>query len=403
MENSEKKETVANETEVKPENEVNPSAAVDALLSENEPKPAESPDKTVTSEAKPSAPVVPPEPVVSATEKKQDASATPAPATPPAETAPDTQAKKYADRFESTFDLIDGVLEEVKALGKDKKEISALVTEAQKSGDWSKVESKYKEYQSDYNKKVEETKAKEKPVETTADTVQEPDMELGEYQAVLVETTMKQISDSDVARKFAKFDVKLPQTQEELDALEIAHPNLWMQYTDAFKRLYMANDENARGFLEADRTQSTHNETQLQQTKSQIEAFAKKYGTTVDPSEVERILTEAQKLDTVYENRHGVKFLRENSLYKYFLAEAAEKIIENVRKATEAEALNRGRAEAAKTIHSNNEAAPKTISTSQVPPTQSTAPKDPDWNNPDEARKVGSEKIASKIDELLYS
>lgn len=355
--------------------------------------------------AKPATPAPEPQKEVDATEKSAPAAEKPAsePAKPASEQSPD---KKYAGKYTNTFDLIEGTLEEVKALGADKKEVSSLVIEAQASGDWSKVEAKYKELQAQVVKKIQDSKKPEavKPPEKPAEEqTTETDLKPEEFQKLLVEKTMEQISDSDLSRKFAKFKVEIPTTQEALDELEIAYPTLFMQFEQTFRNLFAANKQQAELFLKAEKEAPGYNDTQKQTTKQKIEEFAKEWEVTLSSDEIDSMIAEATADKSIYEERNGVQFIRENALFDRFMVKNARTVLAQVKAKTKVDALNEGAQNALKDLDEARKKTPDTLSNTSTPSSAAVKPKEIDWSDPDQAKLAGADKIRERITDALYA
>lgn len=383
----------------------NPGAEIDKLLSDS-PELVEKKDEGST-------PVVE-TPKPESVEKKED---TPEPTVEKAQEKPaQTEQEKtpvktetpenklYAGKYTTSFDLIEGVLEEVKALGADKKSVAALVTEAQTSGDWSKVEAKYKELQAEISKKqpVAQKKDEASPTETPKKDPDETDLTPEEFDKLIVDNTMKQLSESPLSKKFEKYAVKMPTTQEGLDDLEIAYPALHMQFTEAFRQVYANTEKQAKQFIQYQKEAPGHNELQVANAKKQIADFAQKWNVGVTPEDIDSAVKEAIKSGAalVTEQKSGIDFIREGGIFKWFLAERAEQLLETVRNKAAVEADNKARIEALNDLEQKKAATPSTISTASTPSAQAK-PKEVNWNNPEEAKKQGRAAISNALDTLL--
>jgi len=328
------------------------------------------------------------------------------------------QNKLYAGKYTNTFDLIDGILEEVKYLKGDKKEIASLVEEAQKTGDWSKVENKYKELQAEVTRRIQEQKRQgdKQPSSSADSSVSQPQQKQEnagqdnymptqeEYNKVILDVTLRQLKESNLATKFKASGVEIPTTQEELDALELSHPTLWVQFNEAFRQLWNANDMRAKAYLKAVQEAPKHNESELAKTKQRIVDFAKEFDVAIPENEIENFLNEARNNEFLYEMRDGVKFLRDNAVFDWFMAKKALDVLRTIRDKSRVNGINEGAKQVLQNIEKAKKEMPKTISTAKNPPSSVKPQQNKiDLSDYDQARTLGSAAIRRTIDQLLSS
>jgi hypothetical protein len=319
------------------------------------------------------------------------------------ETTPAETPKTYVgDKYTNEFDLMDGVLEEVKALKLDKKEVIDLFREAQKSGDYSKVELKYKELQTQVQAKVKEEKTtkEEKPPKETLSNEDSTGTGLSdkEFDDILLKTTHEKLQGSNLAEKFKRWQVEFPKTYQELDDLEIKYPTLYMQYVDTFTNLYNQTKSQAEAFRKADKEAPIHNEKLKNEAKQQIGEFISEWKVDLKPEEIDKIVTDAVKSKQNYDKKEGVDFLRDGAIYEWFMAKKAPAILKEVRVKT----LNEGRMQGAQDVASPKTQTPKTISTSSTP-TSATTQKKIDLTDHRQVKGAGEKFIREKLKEIFTS
>jgi hypothetical protein len=367
----------------------------------DEPTPVETPatpPKETTPAVEPLKPETSTETPVQTTETPKQTTETASTETTP----PETPKTYVGDKYTNEFDLMDGVLEEVKALKLDKKEVIDLFREAQKSGDYSKVESKYKELQTQVQAKVKEektTKTETPPEETLSD---EDSTGTGlsdkEFNDILLKTTHERLQGSNLAEKFKRWQVEFPKTDQELDELEIKYPTLYTQYVDTFQHLYDQAKSQAEAFRKADKEAPAHNEKLKNEAKQQIGEFISEWKVDLKPEEVDKIVTDALKSKQNYEKKEGVDFLRDGAIYEWFMAKKAPTILKEIRVKT----LNEGRMQGAQDVAKAKTQTPKTISTTATP-ASATKTKEVDLTDHRQVKAAGEDFVHKKLKEIFAS
>ena len=341
------------------------------------------------------------------TEKTGTEKETPAPQT---ETSaePSTDKNLFAGKYNSTLDLTEAVLEEVKALKADKKDVADLITEAHKTGDWSKVEAKYKEFQAQVEKQIADQKKTEptQPAQPTTEPAQqptaEPEVSPQEYQAAILDQSFNDFEQTELAKDFKEAGIEIPRTDEQLAELKKNDRGMYREFMQEFGRIATRNKAAADEFLQADKDAPVQNTSEEKKATQQITDFGKKYKVEIKPEEIQAILKDAKAKGDIFTTKNGVLFIKEGAIFRYFKAEKAEDILDRVQKQTEAEALTRGRTEGHTDATTKNDKGIRSASTVAVPGAKAKAPATIDWKNEESIRAMASESQASeKLDELL--
>jgi hypothetical protein len=371
-------------------------AELNALVDEPA-APVEAPVKPDTAEAVPPAAEATPEETEQTQEKKEPE--TPidtakvvekkdAPAVEPAKA--DKAEKTYAGKnYADEFEFVHSVYEVAKALDKDKKEFRPLIDEAKKTGDYSKLEAKYKEYQAEFTRKSQEQKEKEKTLVDTPAKAEPNNTEIPitpEVAEQINAEAMRRFGETDVAQELKERGIEFPKTPEEFTELRLLERGLAKDLRETIERIGKEVQEDAKNILRSRQEAPVHNKSQIEKSKSQIEEFGKKWNITFTPEELQSILEEAQKVDSVYEDKNGAKFLRDKAIFKYFMAEKAseylEKAIDSQKKAIEVDAKAKGAIEADQKLKENKDRSLSTISTTNIPSGKPAEKKAIDWKNP---------------------
>ena len=330
-----------------------------------------------------------------------------------------TEAKKYAGKYEDEFELAHGVYEIAKATGHDKKEFKSLIDEAKTSGDYSKLESKYKEYQAELTKKNQESKKTEtttdKTSKETANTVKPDSPEFEAQLQQFLDANQDKVAvratelfyQTEVAQRMADMGIELPKadaTEQEVKEFwaNLYATNGWLadKLTQTRDQILNSVKESIRNTGRARLEAPERNKSQIEKSKTKIEEFGKKWKIDFTPEEVQSIVDEAQKDRSIYEDKYTVKFIKDNAIFKSFMAEKAseylEKSIEKQKAQLEADSKAKGAIEADQKIQDNKKKSLSTISTTSLNSGKPADKKTVDWSNPDEA------KSASEADALKF-
>jgi hypothetical protein len=320
---------------------------------------------------------------------------------------PTGEPKLLAGKFTNLLDLGVSALEEVKVLKIDKKEVSEMIAEAFRTGDTSKVEAKYKELESQVGKQIADEKKNEPPkpgVKTVEPPVAttEPELTAEEYRQAVLDQSYAQFEKTVLAADMREAGIEVPKTDEQLAELKLVNRPMWKEFMDEFQGIVLTNKTKADEFLKAEKEVPVHNNSQREKAKTQILDFGKKFKVEIKPEEIDKILLDAEKEPGLYENRNGLMFIREGSIFRFFKAERAEDLLDRVSKQTEAESLTKGRQQAAEDLKNIDGKAIKSISTTQMPGMK-TVPKPIDWNDPEQVRKasIPEKELTDKIDSIL--
>lgn len=300
------------------------------------------------------------------------------PAGEPAE-KPAGSATVYAGKYTSTDDLLKGVGEIGKKVGADDVAMQVVIAAAQKSGDFSSVETLYKLYESRLGAvAASETQDSTAPGEDTAVDMaalrSDP-----EVSAQIDSLTTTQLAQSNLAQQMAAKGLALPKNMAEFEILTEVAPYLAMAFQQAYKELFTANLDEAKGYIEAERSLESSNARVMNTDTQSIQDFAKEQGFKLSDAEVAAVKTAALANPANYESRYGHKFLREGALRDQFMITAMPSKLAEIKIAKEAE----GRMQAVNDLKNIHRKEVTSIGTSRLTTKTRAAQKMPDLNDPD--------------------
>lgn len=325
--------------------------------------------------------------------------------------------KLLAGKYTNEFDLQGAVLHELSTLKRDKKDAIALFREASKSGDYSKVESLYKELQADAEKVIAEQKKNDNAKPGSEETPPEPsgadaggteELTVEQTNAIIVEEAQRSMLESPIVAKMKAKGVALPTSKEELEELEDAYPALFMQYTQTWQAILHEKQQAAEIFMQTEKAAPTHNNSQIDKTKESIRNFGKDYEVDFTEDEVKAFIDESLKLDHIYENKNNVPYIRDGILYDLFVGKHAKDVIDRM-KVNHQKELDQLKVDTtnstAKKVHEKlvekDKKAIKSISTGDQSGDEPRQIQKVDWNNKDEVKKAGEEQAKKELDEIL--
>jgi len=316
------------------------------------------------------------------TPEKAPATDTPAPDTvvkPAGSPAPAGSATVYAGKYASTDDLLKGVGEIGKKVGADDVAMQVVIDAAKKSGDFSSVETLYKLYESRLGAvAASETGDSTAPGEDTAVDIAALQRD-PEVTAQIDSLTTSQLAQSNLAQQMAAKGLALPKNMEEFSTLTEVAPYFAMAFQQAYKELFTANLEEAKGFVEAERSLESSNARVITTDTQSIQDFAKEQGFKLSDAEVAAVKTAALANPGNYESRYGHKFLREGALRDQFMITAMPSKLAEIKIAKEAE----GRMQAVNDLKNIHRKEVTSIGTSRLTTKTRAAQKMPDLNDPD--------------------
>ena len=381
----------------------------EALNKIQEPEQVETPTAPEPVPVKETAEPTPPA-VASTAEKKEDVTP-PEPTPTPEKETPSTEPKLYAGKYTNVFDLTHSIQEAGKALGKENKEFISLFEEAQKSGDWTKAEAKYKELQGELTKKQQEEKKTQAAPETPVKEPAEPEVSKAELHNLYLEQANKRIANSPIVLKMARLAhstdkfmidkiednpnlknilLRLPQTEEELDILDVYLPSVASEYRQTFGSLYNTIRKESDDYLKIEREAPTYNETTKQSETKQINDLMTKLDAILPKEEVDKWLDTVLQDPTIYELKSGIPYLRAGQLQKRFISDNYERLhtlsLEKVR----AEVANKSSVNTAETLANLKEKSIQSIGTSNITP-QKKLPVKVDLNDDKTVRGLSTE------------
>ena len=295
------------------------------------------------------------QPAAAAPEKpKQDPAAAPKPGDPPV-----AGEKLYAGKYKTTDDLKKGFLAAAKPLNYSPTFLEKVLSLAEKTGDWTGVEDLYKELDKAISEGRKATPAHPAgadpdPTKATpdAETVKRDRQAVAEYVATELIT---ELGRSDIAQRLAEKGVPIPsnfmldvkETKAYLAKLEEdGFPAEAIRLEQFLQNMGTRLNQEAAEVLKASKESQTYNQTNRDGAVTAIKDFAKKYNYELKDDELTAFLTEAIKDDRLFEQRHGVSFLREGALSDYWKLRNMDRLTEHIRINSE----NVGREQAAKDL-----------------------------------------------------
>jgi hypothetical protein len=412
------------------------SNSVDALLSEQGDLPTVPQTPKDEPAPEPVTPPVAPE-TTAKPEKTEPPAAEPSTTTgnEPPKTADTRQGEKLlAGKYNTTLDLTEAVLEEVRVLKGDKKEIAPMIAEAHKTNDWSKVEAKYKELQTKVETQLSEQKKNEpaKPIEPTVEqpaseaAPAEPDLSPAETQTIMLETAFEDFfaperdggfkglaediralgmefpKPEDVVASYDEKTHTYPVMVDFLANLKTQSRQLWKEFNDAFNPIIGQKVKGTNEYENARAKAPTFNNSQLEKAKQEISDYGKKFGVEIKPEDIAAVIKDAQAKGNIYQVQAGSLFIKDGAILRYFKSEKADDIIEQVRKLTEAKATTAGRKQAVADIKNQDSKAIRSIGTTSVPGSKPAVSAVVDWNNPESVKAFAKEgETADMIEKML--
>ena len=382
------------------------------------PTPVTPPDKG-TEVATPPA-VVPPAETPAQTPETPTPPATSSPEKPSGET-PATEPKLYAGKYTNVFDLTHSIQEAGKKLGKENKEFISLFEEAQKSGDWTKAEAKYKELNAEITKKDQEQKKAQEAQVTPEKVTTDTGMSDLEFHNLLLEQSQKRITNTAVVAKMARLAhstdkrmmdmlednptlkeilLRLPQTQDELDVLDVYLPTVSSEYKQTFASLYSDARKQAEDYIKIERESPVHNKSQQEVETKQINELMTKWNAVLPKEDVDSWFEGILKDQSVYELRSGIPYLRPNEILRRFVSDNADKLHTLALEKVKAEALNKGSMQTAETLKNLKEKSIQSIGSTTVAP-QKKLPVKTDLTDVNQVRSLSSEEKQRAFDDAV--
>lgn len=245
-----------------------------------------------------------------------DTDQTPAPGS--AEKGVET-ATKYAGKYASTDDLAKGVSEIGKKLGVD---VSAFIEAAKESGEFKSLESLYKRLEKTLSERgsaatTEQQGTAPAPAKDTPKTATpETDPEVVKSVTGL---TMQQLAASSLAQRMQAKGLNIPKNMEEFEALTEINPYFAMEFKQVFQETYRANMDEAKGYIEAERTVESTNASVVDTDVQAVKKFAEENGFKLSDEEIAAAKSAALANPFNYENKYGHKFLRANAVRDQFM------------------------------------------------------------------------------------
>lgn len=303
------------------------------------------------------------------------APAPPASEEPPKEEPPaltDEEPQTYAGKYKTTDDLAKGLLDIAKPLNYNPKILERIIDVAKKTGDWGIVESTYLDLQESLGKKETALAPSEEKREATADKSSDTppiEADIAEEQklkVVIHEEVMRELGEGALAKELSNLGVQIPDTTDKWNQLKIDYPFQAMMFDQAYREANARIRKDVLSYAQALKGVDEHNQKLQSSAKDQITQFAKDYNLKLETKQVDEIISAGLKSDFVFEDQHGVKYLRENGLLEFFLAKHFPTLAKQIKLDGE---LN-GRTQYATDLTEMQKKSLNSIGTSRVAPKQ---------------------------------
>ena len=310
------------------------------------------------------APEPAPEPAKVTPEPTPPAATEPAaPATPP-EPAADTM---YAGKYKTADELYKGLIEIGKPLGYNQKFLERMIDLAKKTGDLSSVEQTYKDLFDDLSKN-RKTEAPKEPAAATpekdtplADT--QAERETQEFQ-VVVDETYRSLENHPLVAEMQAAGAQMPKTKAEFDQMKIDFPYLAMQFGSLFSSTFSNLKKEVGEYVKAQGEVESHNTTFKESEKQHIKETLKDLKLEgISDADIDKAVEDALKSDNIYEDRHGVKFIRDGGILEHFLAKDFRRLANLIKTNGEIE----GRTQHAEDLQAMKNKGLRSISTVPLP------------------------------------
>lgn len=289
-------------------------------------------------------------------EKKTD-DVTP-PATPP-------PPKKFAEKFESSDALIEGVNAASESLKLPKDTFSDLIEAAKGSGKYESIERLYAKLDAAVTTQSasQPPPPPPPPPASSSDTVsitqEERDAVLGQ----VLQVSLQEFQNSSLGREMTEKGIPIPTNSEELDELVADHPHYATMMRIKFSEISEKNLREAEEAVRAAKTVATHEKNVIDSDKAEVKAIGQKYGVDITDAEIDSVIEVVKAVPYNYELRYGQKFLRAGVIRDAFISKNVPKMIEAVRLKAEAD----GRVQAAKDLKAAHTDADLSPSTAGLP------------------------------------
>lgn len=234
-------------------------------------------------------------------------------------------ATKYAGKYATPEALSTGVLEIAKKLGYDEKAFKFMLETVSESGGTKSIETLYAKLEKQLGEKGAA------PAASQGDSAQgsgQPGTPSGATQFnpadpqvknAVDQLTNSQLAQSSLAHRMAAKGLELPKDMTEFDQLAEVNPYFAMEFKQAYQELYRANEAQAQGFYEAQRTVVGANAGVVDADEKAIRAMATEQGFKLTDAEIASVKAAAIASPFNYEDKFGHRFLRPNAVRDHFL------------------------------------------------------------------------------------
>lgn len=299
----------------------------------------------------------------------------------PAPTEGDDQ--KFAGKYDSFDDLVQGVGEIAGKLGYSTKAFQRVIDAAIKADDSTSVEELYKGLESQLGDKGAVAQGAAKPGQepAQADTSSTDTFNPSDPKVTVAvdQLTASQIAQSGLAGEFQKANLPLPKNMEEFDQLKVLNPYLAMEFKQLYSQMYQRNLGEAKGYFEAAKTVESSNAKVIDTDTQALTKIAEANGFKLTPEEIAEVKAAALAVPYNYDTKYGHKFLRANAVRDHFMATKMLDKLEEIKVAQQAA----GRVQAVNDLNEAGRREIRSVGTSRLSTKTRAIQKMPDLSDPD--------------------
>lgn len=313
--------------------------------------------------------------------------------------------KLLAGKYKTEAELEKGIVEAGKVLKYEELVLQRTIELAKKAGDPKALEDIYKSLDTaiSQNKKAELAAAKPAGSDPNQDT-RKPDNGMDAEAVTLIrvalDETVSTVLQSEVMQELKAEGVSIPDnflydtkaTEAFMRTLRKDWPGYYRDVRDLVEKTYRNRLDEAKEVFKAQQGVDGHNSTMREQESKKILDYAKKIGLEVKPEDLTAALEELAKSPFVFEERHGVKYLRENALSDSWYLKNREKIEEQIRVNAEVN----GRKQHKEDLDAMRKKFPNSISSSPVASSRKEQPAQIDVEDPDQVELLTDEQLFGK-------
>ena len=326
----------------------------------------------------------PKEPPVTADTPKDK---TPAEGTPP---TPPVAEKMLAGKYKTEDELVKGITNLAKTLGHDESSLTgSMVKIAIDSKNTPALEAMYKRMETELGKRSSSAKPPESaPTQANQTADQQRD-----FVTRVAKAASEAIADDPRVLAMKRDGFEVPTTQEEFDELKRVAYHHFAELRAAFQEKYNEYYREGQEYQKAVTTVDTVNQETITKDSERIRALAKENGIDITDAEIKELSDSILADPSALEERHGVAFLRDGSLYRAYVAEKFIADLPKVRAAIS----SKSRTEAVEDLKKAKSMAVDTISTSPTPGRASVTAKPTDLADEKALRQMSKEELDERL------